>query len=83
MTRLLTVEEAAAVLAVSPAWVHNHLAEIPHRRVGRLIRFTRDDIETYLATVAHRPTPVAHTPARLTRTDRALRAVGRRRKDPA
>lgn len=38
-SNLLTVEEAANVLAVSPCWIRRHEAELPAVRVGRLVRF--------------------------------------------
>jgi Phage integrase, N-terminal SAM-like domain len=37
--RLLDIPAAADLLAVSTCWVRRHLAEIPHERLGRLIRF--------------------------------------------
>ena len=48
--RLLTPPEAAALLRVSPEWV---LAEVrdghlPHYRIGRRVRFSREMIQKYL-----------------------------------
>src|SRR5260370_36316083 len=37
--RLLTICETAALLAVSESWVRRHQRELPHIRIGRLIRF--------------------------------------------
>jgi excisionase family DNA binding protein len=43
----LTLGEAAKILHVSPAWLYKRVkkGEIPHRRIGRMIRFHRKDID--------------------------------------
>ena len=43
----LTLGEAAKILHVSPAWLYKMVkkGEIPHRRIGRMIRFHRKDID--------------------------------------
>ena len=47
---LLTIDEVAAVLRVSKTSVYRLVErrELPFCRVGRSLRFTHDDIETYL-----------------------------------
>jgi excisionase family DNA binding protein len=43
----LTLGEAAKILRVSRAWLYKRVkkGEIPHRRIGRMIRFHRKDID--------------------------------------
>jgi excisionase family DNA binding protein len=43
----LTLGEAAKILHVSPAWLYKRIkkGKIPHRRIGRMIRFHRKDID--------------------------------------
>lgn len=43
----LTLGEAAKIMQVSPAWLYKKVkkGEIPHRRIGRMIRFHRKDID--------------------------------------
>lgn len=56
--RLLTIADAAALLGVKPQtlylWVS--LRRIPHRKVGRLIRFTEGDLEEYVEKQKQLPT---------------------------
>ena len=48
---LLTIEEVAEFLRVSKTSVYRLVErrELPFHRVGRTLRFTRKDLETYLA----------------------------------
>jgi excisionase family DNA binding protein len=43
----LTLGEAAKIMHVSSAWLYKRVkkGEIPHRRIGRMIRFHRKDID--------------------------------------
>ncbi len=43
----LTVRGAAKIMHVSQAWLYKRVekGEIPHRRIGRMIRFHRRDID--------------------------------------
>ncbi|QDU82631.1 Helix-turn-helix domain protein [Polystyrenella longa] len=55
---LYTVQEAAEKLSLSPACVYNmvNTGTIPHRRIGEkrtTIRFTEEDLETYLESCRH------------------------------
>ena len=52
---LLTVEEAATFLGVSTSWIRRHLNQLPHFRVGRLIRFKAVQLRATLATKALEP----------------------------
>lgn len=53
MSRLLTVEDVAALLNVPPRWVYRH-AElkppegIPHVKVGKYLRFRESDLREYV-----------------------------------
>lgn len=48
---LLTIEEVAEILRVSKTSVYRLVerCELPFCRVGRTLRFTRKDLESYLA----------------------------------
>ncbi|MEV2279491.1 helix-turn-helix domain-containing protein [Nocardiopsis sp. NPDC049922] len=45
--RLLTIPEAARVLAVPESWLRERvrLRRVPHRRLGKHVRFTAQDLE--------------------------------------
>lgn len=60
MTPLLTADQAALLLGVPESWVREHarLGDLPHRRIGKHLRFTEDDIAAYIAASAHGPQPV-------------------------
>lgn len=51
---LLDVAQVASVLGLSEYQVRAAVAAgtLPHRRVGRFVRFTEDDLDTYLARIA-------------------------------
>lgn len=53
---LLTVDELANLLAVKPGWVYAAAREgqLPYVRVGKHLRFIRDDIEHWI--LKHRTT---------------------------
>ncbi len=43
----LTLREAAKILQVSTGWLYRRVeaGKIPHRKIGRMIRFKRSDID--------------------------------------
>ena len=51
-SQLLTVEQVAALLAVTPAWVYQHQDELPFTRLGSgpkaILRMDRTDLRAYL-----------------------------------
>ncbi len=49
-SRLLTFEEVRAILQIKPSTLYAWCAkgEIPHLRVGRLLRFSHADLERWL-----------------------------------
>lgn len=55
--RLLTKDELAEVLGVPASWVRAKAAshEIPHRRIGRHIRFAPEDVAAILASSERQP----------------------------
>jgi excisionase family DNA binding protein len=57
MKRLLTTAEAAYLLGVKPQtlylWVS--LGRVPHRKIGRLVRFTESDLEAFVERQKHEP----------------------------
>jgi excisionase family DNA binding protein len=48
---LLSIEEAAAYLGVTPRWMRRAVERrtLPHIKLGRLVRFDQADLEAYLA----------------------------------
>jgi excisionase family DNA binding protein len=50
---LLTAEEVAAVLRVTPAWVYaqTRRRRIPHLRLGRYVRYRRETLEEWMQQV--------------------------------
>jgi hypothetical protein len=49
--RLYTVAEAAEQLRVAPIWLYRRtrIRAVPHRRLGKLVRFTHSDIGAIIA----------------------------------
>jgi excisionase family DNA binding protein len=54
----LSSEQLAAVLGVNTSWVERRVSsrELPHHRVGRLVRFTPDDVRAIEMSMAVKPT---------------------------
>jgi excisionase family DNA binding protein len=50
---LLTAEEVASLLRVTPAWVYaqTRRRQIPHLRLGRYVRYRRDALEDWIERV--------------------------------
>jgi excisionase family DNA binding protein len=48
----MTLEEAADFLAVTPRWVYDNHEQLamPALRLGRTLRFRREDLDTWLNT---------------------------------
>ncbi len=48
---LYTYEQAAVVLGVKPDWLRRAVAmgQVPHRRLRRLVRFARSDLDAIIA----------------------------------
>jgi excisionase family DNA binding protein len=57
--RLLTVEDLAARLQVSSAWVRDHASRkqprLPVVRVGKMLRFRGDEIDRWIMDHSQRP----------------------------
>jgi excisionase family DNA binding protein len=58
MERLLTVEEVARILHVSPGWVYDHVdrkrPRIQSVRLGRLVRFLAEDVQKFIEAMMQR-----------------------------
>lgn len=80
MTPLLTADQAAVLLGVPESWVREHArtGDLPHRRIGKHLRFTEDDVAAYVAASAHgqkpRKTPRTQPPADVVAALRPTRA---------
>jgi excisionase family DNA binding protein len=47
---LLTVEQAASLLGVTPRWLYKHKAQLPHRQLSRkALRFSKAGLQRWLA----------------------------------
>ncbi len=44
----LTIQDAATYLNIKPKTLYARIDEIPHYKVGRLVRFRKDDIDTWM-----------------------------------
>jgi len=66
----MTPAEFAERIGMKEGWVRSHLDTIPHRRVGRFLRFTEDDLAAFVAKTAE-----THD---IERTSRSRTAVERR-----
>jgi hypothetical protein len=58
--RLLSFTDAAAHLGVSESWLRTHVRDLPHRRLGRKVMFTVDDLDRIVA-LAYTAPPVTVT----------------------
>jgi excisionase family DNA binding protein len=60
MDELLTVDELAERLKVSPNWIYSKVysRELPHVKVGRHLRFDAADVERVIQRVPARPKPI-------------------------
>jgi excisionase family DNA binding protein len=70
---LLTAEEVAALLRVTPAWVYaqTRRRRIPHLRLGRYVRYRREALEEWMQQVESSSTSPSGSARR--RDHRALR----------
>ena len=61
---LLTAEEVAALLRVTPAWVYAQTRRhrIPHLRLGRYVRYRRETLDSWMEQVESSTSPsVGHS----------------------
>ncbi|WP_231972351.1 helix-turn-helix domain-containing protein [Nocardiopsis alborubida] len=56
---MLTIPEAARVLAVPESWLRERvrLRRVPHRRLGKHVRFSATDLEQIVARAAQQIAP--------------------------
>ena len=57
VNRLLTIAEAAALLGVKTQTLYLWVSQkrVPHRKIGRLVRFTESDLEEFVDQQKHSP----------------------------
>ena len=46
---LWTVSDVADYIRMSESYICHHLREIPHMKFGATVRFTKEDIDTWIA----------------------------------
>jgi excisionase family DNA binding protein len=58
---LLTADEVAALLRVTPAWVYAETRghRIPHVRLGRYVRYRRDALAEWMRQLEDQPRPAS------------------------
>jgi excisionase family DNA binding protein len=58
VNRLLTITEAAALLGVKTQTLYLWVSQkrVPHRKIGRLVRFTESDLEEFVGSRKQQPT---------------------------
>jgi excisionase family DNA binding protein len=44
---ILTPNEAAELFRVPLSWIYGHVGELPHFKIGRLLRFDRAELEAW------------------------------------
>lgn len=68
---LLTAEEVATLLRVTPAWVYaeTRRRRIPHIRLGRYVRYRREVLARWMDQLEDRPVAVAARPSSRPRRD--------------
>ena len=51
VVRLFTIKEAAEVLRIPISWLYERTRRnaIPHRRIGKYVRFTQDDLKEIIS----------------------------------
>ncbi len=68
--RFLTVEEVAAYLNVKVKMVYALIPQIPHYRIGRLLRFKKEEIDAWMESQRRGGAPLAAPVRRETRIRR-------------
>ncbi|WP_038002367.1 helix-turn-helix domain-containing protein [Syntrophorhabdus aromaticivorans] len=46
----LTIQQVADYLSIKPSSLYSKIAEIPHYRIGRLLRFRKGEIDAWIET---------------------------------
>jgi excisionase family DNA binding protein len=70
--RFLSYRDVADLLGVSVSWVYLHLRvspRLPHRRMGRTVRFVRSDIEDFVRAMSRRDSQAVVGPPTEARLD--------------
>lgn len=60
-TRHFSYETAAAEMELPERWLRTHIKVLPHRRIGRYVRFSSEDILA-ISDMFAAPVPVATVP---------------------
>jgi len=62
VNRLLTIAEAAALLQIKTQTLYLWVSQkrVPHRKIGRLVRFTESDLEEFVGRQRQQPTDVGY-----------------------
>jgi excisionase family DNA binding protein len=45
---LMTVNDLSASLRIKPSWIYQHIGDIPHYKIGAMLRFDRERIQEWL-----------------------------------
>jgi len=52
---LWTVQEVAQKYRLRPSWIYQHISELPHIKLGNLVRFDPEALEQYLSNARRGP----------------------------
>ena len=52
---LWTVQEVAKNYRLKDSWVYQHMGELPHYKLGNLVRFDPDELDDFLRKHRSRP----------------------------
>jgi hypothetical protein len=52
---LWTVEELARRWRLKPSWLYQHMGELPHIKLGNLVRFDPQELESFHRLASRRP----------------------------
>jgi excisionase family DNA binding protein len=53
--KLLTIDELATYLAVRKSYIYNNIGLFPHLKIGKLLRFRKEDVDNWLKTFEVQP----------------------------
>jgi len=71
----LTVQQVADYLSIKASSLYSKIAEIPHYRIGRLLRFRKREIDAWIETKREKTPPVtrAHKKRNVPDVDKIVR----------
>ena len=53
---LLSIQQLSELWGIKLSWIYQHISELPHRKIGNLVRFVPSELEAYLENNRRGPT---------------------------